>query len=331
MLAQILTNPISGASVWNGRDFLLEKTTVTFNENARQELLEFVEHLRQHPLSTSLLDPNNYNLPFCRKTCDEIAHLVFNGPKFCLVNGLPIEEISTEEATACYWLISSIICRPVAQKLDATMIYDVLNTDLKAQAGSGVRPDKTNIDLTFHNDNSYNVCMPEVVGLLCLKQARSGGLSRLMSFDTIYNELLQRSPEVLPRLYRPFWFDRQREHYPNEDPTFSAPILVNDNGKVKVRLGLHQVRSAYLMRGETLDEEGQKAIKALETILSDPDLYISFSMTPGQIQFAHNLSIGHSRTHFEDFEEPDRKRHLVRLWMRNYGLTSYTGKRNGLT
>jgi alpha-ketoglutarate-dependent taurine dioxygenase len=205
------------------------------------------------------------------------------------------------------------------------MIYDVQDTGKKADAGSGIRPDKTNIDLTFHNDNAYNACMPEVVGLLCLKTARSGGRSRVMSFQTAYAALAERAPEVLPRLYRPFWFDRQREHRPDEPETFAAPVFVDAHGEVQARLGLHQVRNAYLMRGEDLDAEGQAALAALEAVFGERDLQFDFAMEPGQVQYVDNLAIGHSRTQFEDFQEPERRRHLVRLWMRDSGDRSYPG------
>lgn len=325
MSNHIVAKELSGPGAWIGKDISLGQATVNLGDSAQEELLAFVEHLRRHPLTTTLLSPDDYDLPLCRQISSEIRSLLNDGPRFCVVDRLPIEELSIEEARACYWVISSMVCRPVAQKLDSTMIYDVVNTGLKADPGSGVRPDKTNIDLTFHNDNAYNACMPDVVGLMCIKQARTGGLSRLMSFDTVHNALSQRAPDVLSRLYQPFWFDRQREHYPEEEPTFSAPIFVNANNRLKARLGLHQIRNAYVMRDEVLDEEGQNAINALEDIFSDPDLYVSFSMEPGQIQYVDNLAIGHSRTHFEDFEEPDRRRHLVRLWMRDSGDRSYPG------
>ena len=80
-----------------------------------------------------------------------------------------------------------MVSRPVAQKLDGTMIYDVLDTGQQALPGSGIRPDKTNIEIRFHNDNAYNDTPPDYVGLLCLRQAQSGGHSRVLSFQTVHN------------------------------------------------------------------------------------------------------------------------------------------------
>ena len=312
-------------SAWTRQDIALEQVTLTLDPDVRGELLGVVAHLRHHPLPTILLSPSDFALPASRRLATEVRRLLNDGPRFCLVDRLPVEGMTADEAKACYWLLSSLVCRPVAQKLDGTMIYDVRDTGLKADPGSGVRPDKTNIDLTFHNDNAYNARMPEVVGLLCLKTARSGGRSRVMSFETAHRALLERAPEVVPRLYECFWFDRQREHRDDEDPTFAAPIFVQAAGDVQARLGLHQVRNAYAMRGEELDQEGQEAIVALEKVFADPDLQFDFAMEAGQVQFVHNLTIGHSRTQFEDFTAPERRRHLVRLWLRDSGDRSYPG------
>ncbi|WP_119169163.1 TauD/TfdA family dioxygenase [Algihabitans albus] len=322
---QSASDRTGGRSAWVRSDIALDRVTLPVDAKVREEMLAVVAHLRHRPLPTILLSPSVFELPASRRLAAEIQRLLDGGPRFCLVDRLPVEEMTSDEAKACYWLLSSLVCRPVAQKLDGTMIYDVRDTGLKADPGSGVRPDKTNIDLTFHNDNAYNARMPEVVGLLCLKTARSGGRSRVMSFQTAHRALLERAPQVVPRLYEPFWFDRQREHRDDEDPTFAAPIFVDAAGEVQARLGLHQVRNAYAMRGEELDSEGRQAIDALQQVFADPDLQFDFAMEAGQVQFVHNLTVGHSRTQFEDFEAPERRRHLVRLWLRDSGDRSYPG------
>jgi hypothetical protein len=35
--------------------------------------------------------------------------------------------------------------------------------------------------------------------------------------------------------------------------------------------------------------------------------------------------VGHYRCAFEDYDDPDRKRHLYRLWHRNSGSIAYDG------
>lgn len=324
-LKERVSRRIEGPTAWRGAEVDAAAVTVTLDAAERDAVLRFADEYHAHPLPAVLVTETAYESKRFQQVAHRVRKCLQQGPGFCLVDRLPVDEMPEEAARAAYWLLSSLVSRPVAQKLDGTMIYDVHDTGKKADPGSGVRPDKTNIDLTFHNDNSYNALMPEVVALLCLRPAKSGGRSRVISFDTVFNTLCERAPDALPRLFQPFWFDRQREHFPDEEPTFAAPIFSEVDGKIQGRLGLHQVRNAYAMRGEELDPAGREAVSALEAVFADPELCFEFDMQAGQIQYVQNRAIGHSRTRFEDFEAPDRRRHLVRLWMRDEGHRSYPG------
>ncbi len=315
----------SATAGWRRRDVTQEDVLVSLDAAGIAELRELVAHLRRHPLPVPLIVAQDYSLESVRRVVSEIRWRLRDGLGFCILDRLPLDGIDREEAKALYWVIASLVARPVAQKLDGTMIYDVHDTGAAAAPGSGIRPDKTNIDLTFHNDNAYNQTMPEIVALLCLASARAGGHSRVISFQTAYEELSRRAPEVLPRLFEPFWFDRQREVSPGEPETFSAPIFTQAEGRIQARLGLHQVFNAAEMRGEPLDAEAAQAVGALREIFNDPELFFEFDLEPGQIQFADNLGLGHSRTAFVDHPEPERRRHLVRLWLRDAGDRSYVG------
>ena len=121
------------------------------------------------------------------------------------------------------------------------------DTGRQALPGSGVRPDQTNIDLKFHTDNSYNPTPPECVVLFCLRTAKSGGHSRVASFHTLYNALLAAPSGALPRLYRPFWFDRQREFHDGETPVFAAPVFTA-GAELHARFSAHQIRGGYALR-----------------------------------------------------------------------------------
>ena len=180
------------------------------------EMHHMLVRIESKSLPASSLPPDDY--PACYHAAVHLRHLLDAGPHFAIVDRIPVEGISSEQARALFWAFSSVIARPVAQKLDGTMIYDVRDTGQKATPGSGVRRDKTNSELSYHTDNSYNSSPPEYVGLLCLQRARSGGLSRVISFPRIHNEIVRDYPSLLERFYRPYWFDRQREHLPSEAP-----------------------------------------------------------------------------------------------------------------
>lgn len=153
----------------------------------------------------------------------------------------------------------------------------------------------------------------------------AGGLSRVVSFHTIHNEMRRRCPERLARLYEPFWFDRQREFHPGENPVFAAPVFDGSGAAVKARFSAHQIKSGYALRGEPLDPAGKAALAALLDLFEDETLSVDFDLEPGEMQFVHNRALGHSRTAFVDWPEPERKRHLVRLWLRDHGRRAYPG------
>src|SRR6516164_6372998 len=219
--------PIEGPSAWVGLNVQPEDYRVELSAACHDEIRRAVAELRAFPLPTVVLRPEDFAMPACREQMARVRHILDRGVRFAIVDRLSVAEMDTGEATAIYWILSSMISRSVAQKLDGTLIYDVLDTGQQALPGSGVRPDKTSIEIRFHNDNAYNDTPPDYVGLLCLRQAMSGGHSRVISFHAAHNALLARNRNQPERLYRPFWFDRQREYHAGEDPVFSAPVFEN--------------------------------------------------------------------------------------------------------
>jgi len=300
--------------------------TVPLTDAALRELLAVRDELRRAPLPTFLLDPKDFVLVACRAVVEQVRRIARSGPMFAVLDRLPMEEVTREEAIALYWLLSSLLARPMAQKLNGQMFYDVMDTGAKLKPGSGIRPTVTNVDLRFHNDNSYNQTPPDYLCLLCLHPARQGGVSQVMSVATVHQALEHRHPELMPRLSRPFWYDRHAEHHAGEPTTFAAPIFErSSDGAIKARLALSEIHAGYELRGERMDNETAAALAAVQSVFDQPDLHVELGFAAGQIQYVNNRATGHARTEFADFPEPERKRHLVRLWLRDAGKRGYCG------
>src|SRR5262249_12815265 len=232
--------PTAGKSAWRRAALRPADYRIDLSPGCLDEIRRAVEEIRAYPLPTILRRPDEFDMPHCRHAMARAKQVLKTGVRFALIQYLPLAEMSEDEAKAIYWLLASMVARPVAQKLDGRMIYDVHDTGQQALPGSGVRPDQTNIELKIHNDNAYNSVPPEYVGLLCLRPAKSGGHSRVVSFHTAHNELLARHPNVLPRLYRPFLFDRQKEFHPGEEATLPAPVF-----ETSERDGATELRSRF--------------------------------------------------------------------------------------
>lgn len=292
---------------------------------ALEELRAALRRLRAHRLPTLLLRTADFALDACAETMLEVRRRLVGAPMFVVVDRLPVQAATADELAQLYWLLANLVARPVAQKLDGSIFYPVLDTGAKLKPGSGIRPTLTNVDLTFHNDNSYNETPPAYVALLCISTALSGGKSRVMSVESVHNALLQRYPQHLERLYRPFWYDRHREHEDDEVPYFSAPVFEYDGEQLHARLALNEIYGGYQLHGETMDDETSSALAAVQDVFNAPELRVELEFEPGQIQFVNNRATGHARTEFIDGERPDQKRHLERLWLRDAGAQSYRG------
>jgi len=94
---------------------------------------------------------------------------------------------------------------------------------------------------------------------------------------------------------------------------------------LKARLACSEIYAGYALRGERMDNETGAALDAVQSVFAMPDLYVELDFRPGQIQYVNNRATGHARTEFEDWDEPERKRHLVRMWLRDAGRRGYTG------
>lgn len=330
MSAMTATTPLSTAPVdargplpWIGDRLAASAGQFVLPTEVVAELDAVVEALRRDPLPTIVLTPSEFALSACRAFMARIGDELRAGHGFAILDRLPLDRWSREEATAAYWLLSACLARPVAQSWDGKLIYDV--HDSGQTPGPGVRPDVTNLEQNFHNDNSYNHCPPEVVGLLCLQTARSGGVSGIVNFPAAHAAMAERHPALLARLHRPFYFNRQREHAPGDVPVTHHPLFQSVDGRLVARLSLRQVINGHLIAGVPLDEEGRAALDAFEAILNEPGRARNFVFESGQIQYVNNLAMGHRRTGFEDWPEPERRRRLVRLWLRDGGRRGYGG------
>ncbi len=321
-----IADRFEGRDAWTRATLQPSDWIVKLPEPALVELRAVLADYRRAPVPTFLLDPADHALDACRATMERLREVTQRGPMFAVLDRLPLDEMNRDEAVAIYWILSNLLARPVAQKITGQMFYEVMDTGAKMKPGSGIRPTVTNVDLRFHNDNAYNETPPEYVCLLCLHPAKEGGISQVMSVRTVHNALREQFPDLLPRLYKPFWYDRHAEHRPDEPTAFAAPMFERaPDGSVRARLALSEIHAGYELRGERLDNETAAALAAVQTVFDRPEVHVELNFEAGQIQYVNNRATGHARTEFVDFPEPERKRHLVRLWLRDAGKRGYRG------
>jgi len=317
-------SPISSLAAWTAGDLPPDAGLIRLESDCLDEVSRLTRELTANPLPIEALDPDSFDLPHCRAVMADALAALDSGVGFAIIDRLSIDEMATETARKVYWLLISMLGPPVAQKWNGEMVYDVTDTGLKEEAGNGVRSSKTNQGQYYHTDNSFNL-PPEFVALLCLRPAKEGGASGLVSFQTAYNSLLDEQPDLVRRYFQPFYFDRQHEHPPDDERLSFKPVFTPGDGGVDVCFSRRLIEYGYQLSDEDMDTESETAVSALCEILERPELNISFEFQPGQIQIVNNRRLGHRRTAYADWPDPDRRRHLVRLWVRRRGRPFYLG------
>jgi alpha-ketoglutarate-dependent taurine dioxygenase len=278
--------------------------------------LRWLKFIRQNPLPVLLRTPDQFEMPHCRSLLERIRQILEYGVHLAVLDGLPLDEMDVDEAKALGWVLCAMLGRLVPQKWDGKMIYDV--RDEGTPYTIGVRTSVTNVGLDFHTDTPFNDCVTKYVVLLCLQPAPIGGLSRALNLATVHNLIRERFKHHLHRLYEPFYFDRQMEHAPNEPRSRQYPIFTFDD-QLRVRCNATLIRNGYYLAGEALDEASDAALATFQDVLSDDSLWWEDKLQRGQMQFINNFDIAHTRTAFQDADDPASKRHLVRYWVRDEG------------
>ena len=308
---------------WTAKEIDPQACIVDLDANSRAELTRVLAEMRGNPLPLLLRAPQAFRIPGLSALMARVKEHLDGRPGVAVVDALPLEELDAEEAQSLFWVLGQYLGRPVAQKWDGTMLYDVRDT---GQAyGYGVRGSYTNVELVFHTDNAFGCAPPDYVGLLCLRPAEKGGVSRFCSLYAVHDRLLAEHPVLLARLYRSMLWDRQAEHAADAPKVALAPMFRCHDGRISVRANVSLVRKGYDVAGREMDEELIEALKALEAIADDQDLWFELPLEQGQIQYLNNREVAHYRSHFEDPEDPALKRHLIRTWHRDGGRPSYDG------
>lgn len=238
-----------------------------------------------------------------------IKEAVLHGMGLYLLRGLPVGQYTVRQSAIAYWALGLTLGLPVSQNGKGHVLGHVANLGLD-YADSAVRGYQTSSRLPYHTDSS------DVVGLLCLKPAKSGGLSSVVSSTTVWNELVARHPEHARTLLGDFHRTRWGEIPEGQKPYSSCPIFAPSPNRMYanfVRSGIQKAQR--LSSVPRLTPEQNEALDCLDAMTCNPELYLDMTFQPGDMQFLSNFSIFHSRTAYEDQPEPERRRHLLRLWL----------------
>jgi len=314
---------VNHSVAWIRDDINPQDCVVPIGQSVREELMQITASVAANPLPTVLRHPDQFNIPKTRKVMEEVKRRLNSPPGVVVLESLPLDEITPDQATDLFWVIGKIVGRNVAQKWDGTMVYHVRDTG--QQYGYGVRGSYTKVELQFHNDNAFGIALPDYVGLMCMQPSMEGGLSRFCSLYSVHNRLLEKYPQQLCRLYQPVFWDRQAEHADGEPTAAKAPVFRYENKRLFTRANPSLIVKGYEVAQVTMDCETHDAVAAMKEISEDESLWFELPLERGHIQYLNNIDIAHYRSEIVDHPESAKKRHLVRLWHRDSGQICYDG------
>lgn len=241
----------------------------------------------------------------------EIASLqrrLVDGDGVVVYEGFPVERYELDELRAVWWGLARAIGRPVVQSRRGDLIGDVrdLGTGISGPVGRGYT---SNTELNFHSDAS------DAGGLFFLRTSKEGGVSRVASSVTTHDVIAERRPDLLAELYRPMPWSWQGNEEVGERPWYEMPVF----GMIGDDVSCSYVRTNILLAHENtgapqLTDAQREAVQMVADVAAEPGMWVERQFEPGTMFWFHNHTVLHLRTAFVDWDDPARRRHLLRVW-----------------
>jgi len=303
--------PIEGPQAWYGRDLAGREAEWLHVWSAEEtaEIEAAVHDADRRGLEILEIDKADFPLEKAAERLAAMKEAVLRGRGFYLLRGLNIEGMALRQAAIAFWGIGAHLGRPCSQNGKGHVLGHVKNLGLDYNDPM-TRGYQTSARLPYHTDSS------DIVGLLCWRPSKAGGLSSIVSSTTVYNEALKRRPDLMETLTSPFYRTRWGEVPEGKAPWAALPVFMHHEGKVVSHYVRSAIRKGQLM-AETprLTDAQTEALDLIDAIAGEDGVHLDMDFRPGDMQFVCNHFTWHSRTAFEDFEEPERRRHLLRLWL----------------
>jgi hypothetical protein len=303
--------PTQSRAAWKGSQIDYRDAGMhSLTEPELSEIDAALTHLRaQGELDFAAITPAHFPLSLCRTFLDRAAAELRDGVGFMLLRGLPRGRYSEDDMARIYFGLGSYLGDTMPQSYLGELLGNVLDvSDIEAhtrgyRSGGGQR---------MHTDSA------DIVSLMCLRAARSGGVSRIVSALAVHDELLRRRPDLLRILYDGYVFRRMEldAQYGDGVLVRHVSIFAREGDAVSCYMSGSYPSRAVAAGDAVISAEQQEALDEFERIASSPEFTLDMSIGEGDIQFLNNRVILHGRTDYEDWPEVARRRHMLRLWLR---------------
>lgn len=309
-MARSLENrKITGPVAWKGSDFG-SKDAVAFDLGPRhlRAFEEAILVMRRDGLGIGDIGQSQHAFAAIADDIAAIRTELVSGRGLVILRGWPIDKYTLDEIGLLYGWVGQHFGKPVIQSGKGDRLGYVEDVPQPGKINRGYR---SSAELSMHTDSD------DIVGLLSMRQAKSGGLSRIVSAAAVYNEILSTHADLLPVLAEGFHVHWNGEEAPGEPPVteYRVPVLSFTDGLISCCYSYKYIEEAFTALGTPATPLEREALATFEAVSARPDLFFEFRLDPGECTFINNYTTLHSRTGFEDWPEPERRRLLLRLWL----------------
>lgn len=296
---------------WRARDVSdPEAWTVRLTAADQRELARALKTAKAK--SDSLLDISREDFPL-DGLVPKLAAMerdLIDGRGFARISALDAARYDDDELTMLYWGIGMHLGEPWPQNKYGHVMGDVTDQNKRPDDPTVRGNEIGGIALEYHTDGS------DLVGLMCLRPAKSGGLSCVANAVAIYNTLVEKWPDLAAALYDDLPWDYRGEQKEGAKPFYMRSCFVDHDDRLFVRfVGAYIRASQRHPDAPRLSERQEAAIEAVQRLANDPDYNVYMDLQPGEMQFINNYHVLHGRTSYEDDVAGGYKRHLKRLWL----------------
>lgn len=312
-MQDLTTLPVefSGPSAWLGADMrdstdrwlhTLSCDEIRDLENAARHFLALGQDIRE-------ITKISFPLSVFSHHIDPLRQRLLNGVGVEVLRGLPVSSYTNEFAEAVFCGIGAHLGSARSQNAAGDVLGHVRDVGADASDPNS-RIYQTCERQTFHTDSA------DVVGLLCLQDAKEGGESLLVSAVSIYNRMSAERPDLLQKLFDPIATDRRGEIPEGAKPFVEIPVLSWFEGFLTVFYQRQYIDSAQRFEeAMRLTPKHVEALDLFDKLANDPTLCFGMQLKPGDMQFVYNHTQLHDRTGFLDWPDPEKRRHMLRLWL----------------
>lgn len=286
--------------------------SLKLSDQDRAELVAAVRALPD-PRQPEAANAKHFEMPTLSGRLRAAYEEVRSGRGFVVLRGLPVDEVSVDEFVAAVWGIGTHFGDGLSQNTQGDRIGHVVDATAE---DTTPRMYRSNLELRPHSD------ITAMISLACWHKSQTGGASVIVSAVTVHDELCRKHPQVLPALYRGFHYHQVGEEAPGAPPVTRerVPLFAVRDGQLSSRYLRSNLVAGHRALELPLTEEEIRALNTFDAVATAPENRLAFFLERGDMIVINNYTVMHARTSFTNFPEPQRKRHLVRLWLDRPGF-----------